>query len=1458
MELYDNQTGGLYNEPLVGDGAELLWCHDEEANPVSMDNWAIYKVDTVGAGPPRTVILETESGPDCELLEYGYAPVPDDDGSFLGRLKDGLSQVAMSLTPQPLKAMHGGLNTEGPIRRFSDFGAVNLVAGAVVEPAVAGDPIAVTVRLLQGDGFPVGGAGGLPRVGPSAEDGDDLVVVEVIGGPNLGAVVTAPVFDPLNGTYTFTYTPAAAGTDQIRVTAHTRVPQTIPLTVAATAPVFVWEGDSRFVGEDGHKQVGSAGELLTNPAKVRLVYGGTDPAVPVTDEDVTFSFRDRGLDVSATTDSEGYVTSEWRLSDFGESNLLTITAPIADPVEFWALALGQISKWTADGEGWEEDVVGVNDIGYWPRDPDDPDLHDFTKESGAYGDVTVAPGAGVIGDAFSFGPTGGYISAHARDNYFYWNYFEDPPGTPFYDNNITVSAWVWLEPGLHHDRYQHFMTVGNSRAVMEATEAGVPGMPGHFKFYVNGNDPGNGEHYPIFGDMQPMQTGCFYHIAGTLNGSVARAYLNGELFGEVDAPLPEQLIWANQVFLSHGYLGSEFRPNQDGNFVGLMDEPEIWNVALDGAEIAEIYNNPAVDRGKLCQNYDLRGRVLYSNQVLGGVQVSVYSDIGLQDLVASATTGEFGDYYFSDITPGTYWIVAEITSPYSSTTADSHLLGTAPVYHDVQVQKPILNTSPDNPATVAEIRPTLEWTPIAESEAGGYYEVWIHQNSPWQQVHSTVPITQTPSFTLDVDLTPGQSYWWTITAYDQHGRWVGQSGDFFFTVEEPGTDISGTVAYSATPVEGIQVLLHDEATMEFVQEDFTDADGNYLLSEIPDGDYVVTASTPYPTYIGNPADTVSLSGGSLDIDFQIQKPIVLTAPDDDSNTRPTQPVIFEWEANAEAQAGGEYWVQIMEAVGPDPEVFVFNNITTNSVGADLGSVGLIPGMVYNWTVKAFDEDANLVGRTELPRTFKHGLTIAGYVTVEGSTPAGVTLDLSGQWSASTQTDGTGFYKFTGLPESGSSWNITVSDPSGNMTFTPNVKSATPTLVVDSVEVDFTGSYVRSASISGGVSSSRDPLPGTTPLKNVELTATGPDGAQTTLLSVPWDYSFTGLRSGAFRVEVTQGPPEMTFTPAYLDLILGVGEARDGVDFLGEGSTGTISGTITSDGVPLSGVEVIIDGWTGANATTGALGQYSFAQIPLGDYTITLQTYPGDVGFPMTQTLAALSSDGQTAVVDFAGAYVRTASISGQVTLGGTGLAGVDVTSIGPDQTLASTTDLDGNYAFPGLRAGAYTVTMAQPSTFYFPVMSYDTAVAVGETLLNLDFPGIDPGPFDTWDVSVLAGATTLCNGDPGVCSGVADVTLAAVASYPATELIDPWDEVEFHWSVAGSGVWTELGTTTSPTLTDDGITRFYTYQMSLLGTGLPPGPIEVRAVGVLDNDGPVYYETLSNSQITVVSGSAER
>jgi inhibitor of cysteine peptidase len=141
----------------------------------------------------------------------------------------------------------------------------------------------------------------------------------------------------------------------------------------------------------------------------------------------------------------------------------------------------------------------------------------------------------------------------------------------------------------------------------------------------------------------------------------------------------------------------------------------------------------------------------------------------------------------------------------------------------------------------------------------------------------------------------------------------------------------------------------------------------------------------------------------------------------------------------------------------------------------------------------------------------------------------------------------------------------------------------------------------------------------------------------------------------------------------------------------------ISGTITFNGVGLAGVNMTLSGGPANDTTTtDASGNYSFTGLANGSYTVT--PTPCQAGYNFNPASRSAPVNGADVPgVNFTAIYA-TYAISGRVTSGGVGLAGVNMTLSGA-KNATTTTDESGNYSFPGLANGSYTVTPS-PSEYY--------------------------------------------------------------------------------------------------------------------------------------------------------------
>jgi len=159
--------------------------------------------------------------------------------------------------------------------------------------------------------------------------------------------------------------------------------------------------------------------------------------------------------------------------------------------------------------------------------------------------------------------------------------------------------------------------------------------------------------------------------------------------------------------------------------------------------------------------------------------------------------------------------------------------------------------------------------------------------------------------------------------------------------------------------------------------------------------------------------------------------------------------------------------------------------------------------------------------------------------------------------------------------------------------------------------------------------------------------------------------------------------------------------------------GVIQGIVLIEGNALSGVSVELTGPLNRTLTTDLSGRFRFEELQAGAYVVSVRGTPPDAAFPAISRSAVIS-DGATLTVDFQGSFIRTASISGQVTSGGRGVSGVRVGLRGV-ASLSTLTDGSGNFSFPGLRAGAYEVEIsAFPSFLLFQSTRTSVELATGQ------------------------------------------------------------------------------------------------------------------------------------------------
>jgi hypothetical protein len=184
-----------------------------------------------------------------------------------------------------------------------------------------------------------------------------------------------------------------------------------------------------------------------------------------------------------------------------------------------------------------------------------------------------------------------------------------------------------------------------------------------------------------------------------------------------------------------------------------------------------------------------------------------------------------------------------------------------------------------------------------------------------------------------------------------------------------------------------------------------------------------------------------------------------------------------------------------------------------------------------------------------------------------------------------------------------------------------------------------------------------------------------------------NYSFTGLSNGTY-----------TVTPSLAGYIITpkqgtVSDADVALNFTATTPSYDITGRVTYNGAGLSGVAVSLTGAGTANTTTDSNGNYSFTGLYNGKYTVT----PTLAGYTILPKQATINN--ASVALNFTATYGY--SITGRITLSGTGFSGVAVTLSGANNA-NTTTDTNGNYSFNGLSNGTYTITPSLTGYLFTP------------------------------------------------------------------------------------------------------------------------------------------------------------
>lgn len=575
---------------------------------------------------------------------------------------------------------------------------------------------------------------------------------------------------------------------------------------------------------------------------------------------------------------------------------------------------------------------------------------------------------------------------------------------------------------------------------------------------------------------------------------------------------------------------------------------------------------------------------------------------------------------------------------------------------------------------------------------------------------------------------------------------------------------------TGTVVDADGEPLADVVVRAGVYVDQTDLDGRFVLAQLPDGSYRVSASVAgkATTYFGglsfgSATPVVVAGGGAVDaIDFILLEEAVITGTVDTSaSTEATTVFVSAYDdssgvsvATYADQTTGEYIIDRLPAgsyrvrFGPMmPTPFLEQYHDGVSTASEATPVHVGYGDI------AAGIDATLV----------LGGTISGRVTTaDGQPQPNVTVSVSGPTYASVTTDTNGDYVARAL--TGGTYTVRFEPPHSSGLIAEyfddaaDAAAATPVAVAEGVATTSIDAVLADGlSIGGSVTQ-----PGGAPAANVAVWIYRVMPFFTTIVASTstdgeGDYVARGLTPGTYCVAVVNPPDRLTTYYGGTDWCAPAGQLvltdtdLTGID-IELGARPTISGRVTdAAGDPIAGVIVQVGTGTSGPATVTDSGGHYTLVVP---YTgVTTVRFDGsglgwvpeyyDDAVQSYQATQLTIGRGAT-IVDVDAVLAIGATIQGRVLdTDGQPVPGVFV-GISEESTFDSrsaTTAADGTYSVLGLAAGRYRIA-------YFPTSA---------TGLLYEYHS-DAGTYSEADVIALAAGATF----------VADATLERAGSIAGT------------------------------------------------------------------------------------------
>lgn len=359
----------------------------------------------------------------------------------------------------------------------------------------------------------------------------------------------------------------------------------------------------------------------------------------------------------------------------------------------------------------------------------------------------------------------------------------------------------------------------------------------------------------------------------------------------------------------------------------------------------------------------------------------------------------------------------------------------------------------------------------------------------------------------------------------------------------------------------------------------------------------------------------------------------------------------------------------------------------------------------------------------------------------------------------------------------------------------------------------------------------------------DVTLTRSDGTTATATTdEQGNYAFPDVVPGTHTVTITP-PGNRTCTPGSRTVSVTSGGTAQ-ADFTCVRPPGSITGTVTESGSPVSGATVNLEGnGITRSTTTGGDGTFTFMDLPPGPYTLTTTATDRTCG---DQTATVTSGEATSVAIT---CQPPPGSVSGTVTTNGQPESGVVVRILqNGSQVGTDTTDDQGAYSITGIPAGAIEIVFE--STPAAPIQCGSTTrtgtLAAGGSL--------------TENLMCTLGAAEFSAAD------LPDGQLPQNQDFPVSILVSGQQVGQFLFNIGAfnfsdpSGLFIDApGSLLLSIVAFQTFLRYYaTLEFFLQATGI--GPACVLAAQTLDSGGNVMdeqtYQAIQNSRIELSVAAA--